>query len=296
MAHLQPSHVSIPTKLFIESSYGFCWGVRDGKAKRTEIAKSWKPPCGIRRLSAEKICTRIFSAEQELGMLEKVYDDQISNDIDDQISNDIDDLVIDDDNFYLVDEHGWKVRRMRGNDFEMRKVASIQAEAFHVSVALFDDLFFQFFQAEVLAGLLYRLKNSPSDRYACLVAVPESSTSNHQDELVGVVDATVLGDGDVVQHLDGAKQYLYVSGIAVSKTHRRKKVATALLKACERVSALWGYEYLVLRAYEDDRGARALYENAGYRVVSEDPPWLALVGRKRRILMVKQRSSCKVVH
>lgn len=281
MAHLQPTHTSIATRLFTDSNCGFCWGVRDGKAKRTKLSRSWKPPCGIGRISGKRSFTRVFSTEQEMGMLEKIDGDQISNDSDGII----------DDSFYLVEELGWKVRRMVEEDIEMRKVANVQAEAFHEPVALFDDFFFRFFQAEVLAGLLYRLRNSPSDRYACLVAVPESSTSKQQDELVGVVDVTVLADGDVLQHLDGAKQYLYVSGIAVSKTHRRKKVATALLKACEVVSALWGYRYLVLRAYEDDWGARALYENAGYRVVSGDPPWLAWVGRKRRILMLKLCSS-----
>ena len=74
---------------------------------------------------------------------------------------------------------------------------------------------------------------------------------------------------------------------------RRKKVATALLKACEAISTLWGYEYLALRAYENDWGARALYENAGYRVVSGDAPWVALIGRRRRILMIKRCSSRK---
>lgn len=41
-----------------------------------------------------------------------------------------------------------------------------------------------------------------------------------QDQLVGVVDVTVLRDNDVLQHLDGAEEYLYVSGIAVSNDFR----------------------------------------------------------------------------
>lgn len=70
---------------------------------------------------------------------------------------------------------------------------------------------------------------------------------------------------------------------------RRQKVATALLKACEMVANLWGFEYLVLRAYEDDWGARKLYSNAGYRVVSKDPPWISSwIGRRRRVLMIKR--------
>ena len=46
----------------------------------------------------------------------------------------------------LVNEYGWKVRRLVEEDGEMRKVAQVQAQAFHVPVALFNDLFFEFFQ------------------------------------------------------------------------------------------------------------------------------------------------------
>ncbi|KAK9271380.1 hypothetical protein L1049_026970 [Liquidambar formosana] len=55
------------------------------------------------------------------------------------------------------------------------------------------------------------------------------------------------------------------------------------------VSILWGFEYLALRAYEDDWGARKLYANAGYKVVSGDPPWLTTwIGRRRRVLLIKR--------
>lgn len=73
--------------------------------------------------------------------------------------------------------------------------------------------------------------------------------------------------------------------------NRRQKVATALLKACDILSVYWGATYLVLRAYEDDSGARTLYTNAGYTVVSGDPPWTSTwIGRKRRVLMIKRCS------
>ncbi|XP_027089987.1 GCN5-related N-acetyltransferase 10, chloroplastic [Coffea arabica] len=190
----------------------------------------------------------------------------------------------------LLSEHGWHIRRMVETDEEMRKVAGVQAEAFHEPVVLFNDFFFEFFQAEVLSGLLYRLRNSPPDRYACLVAEPSRDTSgSNMDDLVGVVDVTVSRDDEVLQYISGADEYLYVSGIAVLNNFRRKKVATALLKACDRLCNLWGFEYLVLRAYEDDWGARELYSNAGYRVVSGDPAWLTTwIGRRRRVLMIKE--------
>lgn len=47
---------------------------------------------------------------------------------------------------YLVCEYGWMVRRLIENKDETRQAAQVQAEAFHIPVALFNDLFFQFFQ------------------------------------------------------------------------------------------------------------------------------------------------------
>ncbi|CAL5212089.1 unnamed protein product [Lathyrus oleraceus] len=189
----------------------------------------------------------------------------------------------------LACEYGWRIRRLIVNADEINMAAQVQAEAFHVPVALFNDLFFQFFKAEVLSGLLYKFKYSPPNRYACLVA------ENDQDspkQLVGVVDVTVMRDQDVLQHLpDEAQEYLYVSGIAVSNAFRRMKIGTVMLKACDMISNLWGFEFLVLRAYEEDVGARTLYTNAGYQVVSKDPPWTSnWIGRKCRVLMIKRIS------
>ncbi|KAL1362651.1 hypothetical protein AAHE18_03G095800 [Arachis hypogaea] len=147
-------------------------------------------------------------------------------------------------------------------------------------------------KAEVLSGLMYKLNNSPPNRYACLVAEAATEDADSQKQLVGVIDVTVLRDRDVLQHLPAeAQEYLYISGIAVSKTFRRRKIATALLKACDKLSILWGHEFLALRAYEEDLGARKLYTNAGYHVVSRDPPWTSnWIGRKCRVLMIKRTS------
>lgn len=153
-------------------------------------------------------------------------------------------------------------------------------------------------------------------RYACLVAEPAINDPDSPKQLVGVIDVTVLRDQNVLQHLPPeAEEYLYISGIAVSKTfrwlstiwsslycyevyihetnwwNRRRKIATALLKACDMLSILWGFEFLALRAYEEDLGARKLYTNAGYQVVSRDPPWTSnWIGRKCRVLMIKRTS------
>ncbi|KAF8404311.1 hypothetical protein HHK36_009194 [Tetracentron sinense] len=152
-------------------------------------------------------------------------------------------------------------------------------------------------KAEVFSGVVYKIRNSPPNRYACLVAEPtdaSDSISASGEGLVGVVDVTVLRDEAVLRHLEGAEEYLYVSGIAVLNAFRRRKIATVLLKACDLISIMWGFDYLALRAYEDDSAARKLYTNAGYRVVSGDPPWMTTwIGRKRRILMIKRSTLSK---
>lgn len=126
---------------------------------------------------------------------------------------------------------------------------------------------------------------------------PSDANSESKTKLVGVVDVTALRDEAVLQHLQGADEYLYVSGLAVSKRFRRRKIGSCLLKSCEMLSVLWGFKYLVLRAYEDDLGARTLYANAGYRVVSRDPPWLtSWIGRRRRVLMIKQSNFLNLIN
>lgn len=191
---------------------------------------------------------------------------------------------------YLAREAGWGVRRMGRVGEEMRRVALVQAEAFHVPVALFNDFFFDFFKAEVLAALIYKLRNSPPDRYACLVAEEADELLQSQapfEKIIGVVDCTVQDEGDILRNLQGVQEYFYVSGIAVLPSFRRRKVGTALLKACEVLALEWRQRFMALRAYEDDSSAKGLYAKAGYRVVSRDPGWVTWVGRRRRVLMIK---------
>lgn len=56
---------------------------------------------------------------------------------------------------------------------------------------------------------------------------------NDQDspnELVGVIDVTVMRDQDVLEHLpDEAQEYLYVSGIAVSNAFRSVSIYVSVM-------------------------------------------------------------------
>ncbi|KAL5776310.1 hypothetical protein ACOSP7_009236 [Xanthoceras sorbifolium] len=243
-------------------------------------------------------CSSTKEKEVEMGVFSKVENvrkSSRSREIIKEIDDDDDEKKEEEEEkldwLVVSEEYGWQVRRLVVEDGEMRRVAFVQADAFHTPVLLFNDLFFEFFKAEVLSGLLYKLKNSPPSRYACLVAEPTttSSTRESQGKLVGVVDVTVQRDASVLQHIQGAQEYLYISGLAVSKSFRRRKIASVLMKACEMLAILWGFEYLVLRAYEEDSGARTLYSKAGYQLVSVDPPWMSSwIGRKPRVIMIKR--------
>jgi hypothetical protein len=54
---------------------------------------------------------------------------------------------------YLVREVGWGVRQMGRVGEEMRRVAQVQAEAFHVPVAVFNDFFYDFFKVNMFPKL-----------------------------------------------------------------------------------------------------------------------------------------------
>lgn len=55
---------------------------------------------------------------------------------------------------YLVSEFGWKVRRLIENEDEMREVVQVQAEAFHVPMAFFNEIFFEFFKVSLISYIL----------------------------------------------------------------------------------------------------------------------------------------------
>ena len=80
-----------------------------------------------------------------------------------------------------------------------------------------------------------------------------------------------------------------------SSDNRRRKVATVLLDACDLIASEWGFEFLVLQAYEDDKAARLLYARNGYKIISIDPWWLSKwFGKRRRVILAKNASPCKI--
>lgn len=96
-----------------------------------------------------------------------------------------------------------------------------------------------------LINLVYIL-----NRYACLVAEsPSDANSEPKTKLVGVVDVTALGDEAVLQHLQGADEYLYVSGLAVSKRFRYVPYIYVLFLSH---STAWAVIIMVINEQEEE--------------------------------------------
>ncbi|KAK9271412.1 hypothetical protein L1049_027002 [Liquidambar formosana] len=139
MAHLLPNYVcpNISKGPYNESSCRYI--SISGKTRSLERKRGLMVQC---------CSSSSTSSAEEVGLVEKVQVDG--------------NLQVGKGHFgCLISEYGWKVRRLVEEEEEMRMAVQVQAEAFHEPVALFNDFFFQFFQAEVLSGLAYKLRNSP---------------------------------------------------------------------------------------------------------------------------------------
>ena len=59
----------------------------------------------------------------------------------------------------------------------------------------------------------------------------------------------------------------YLSDLAVSPSHRKRGLATALVRRCEDLALGWGYDKLYIKVRRDNESARRLYGRMGYAVV-----------------------------
>ncbi|MEO0854625.1 MAG: GNAT family N-acetyltransferase, partial [Cyanobacteria bacterium J06648_11] len=84
------------------------------------------------------------------------------------------------------------------------------------------------------------------------------------------------------------RRYPYIANLAVLSQHRRCGVARQLLSAAEDVARTWGCLQIYLHVMEDNRPARMLYHQLGYRLWrSRRTMWTAL-GCPRQLLLCKQ--------
>jgi len=80
---------------------------------------------------------------------------------------------------YLACEYGWRVRKLFENAEEIRKASQVQAEAFHVPISIFNDLFFQFFQVLLLSFSFFFLLFQSNKSLHSFVSIFKKSKQNN---------------------------------------------------------------------------------------------------------------------
>jgi aminoglycoside 3-N-acetyltransferase I len=102
----------------------------------------------------------------------------------------------------------------------------------------------------------------PSDAYLqALLAKPTFIvvTATQEGEVVGGLAAYVL------EKFERERSEVYIYDLAVAEAHRRKGVATALIRELQRVAAGRGAYVIFVQADPGDDPAIALYESLGTR-------------------------------
>jgi len=205
----------------------------------------------------------------------------------------------------------WRVRQVYGDGKvlldQLREVAELLAEGFNKSGSTSRDL---------LNGLVQKVRWSGGN-FLCLVADDGEDGS----ALVGACDLTLLPAGGPKRSREGLvadvptelnlpedTHFLYLTGMVVPATYRRRGIGQALLHRCEAMAGKIepAPACVALHVDKNNTGARKLYAGAGFTYVgwsegddsdpsrtSEDTgglPWRLPFGKKKaktEVLMVK---------
>lgn len=120
----------------------------------------------------------------------------------------------------------------------------------------------------------------------------------------GLLGIALLAFGDALASFRSELPYkprggCHVSNMAVALSHRRRGIATRLLRWCEEEALRRGVDVAYLHAYEDALPALSFYRSHGYEVVAREPQGFlsSLPGfgpkRARRLLMAKRLTSAQ---
>lgn len=95
----------------------------------------------------------------------------------------------------------------------------------------------------------------------------------------------VVAFASVEEHRDAAEPFLYLDDFSVTKRYRGRGIGRVLLQTVEQDAAEHGLGCVGLHVEAQNAGARRLYQNCGYEVISErdgsDPDDSRLCLRKR---------------
>lgn len=114
--------------------------------------------------------------------------------------------------------------------------------------------------------------------------------------IVGTVDLIWHQKEEVLRFIDGASEYMYLSGMAVHNEYKRQGIGTLLLEGAEAKSKALGIKFIALQVHVENEVAQGLYEKAGYRAVHTSSAWafetiLPGTQGKRRVLMIKRMNA-----
>lgn len=134
-----------------------------------------------------------------------------------------------------------------------------------------------------------RLKEAESrgnSGYACLVVTTTHPETSRSGPIVGTVEISQR-QCELWRLLPPKRAYL--SNLAVRPDQRRQGAAQQLLSTCEAIALQWGFRQLYLHVMADNRGAQALYAQAGYEPCEVSNPILSGLGlRPQRLLLSKR--------
>ncbi|MEM9771812.1 MAG: GNAT family N-acetyltransferase [Cyanobacteria bacterium P01_D01_bin.73] len=204
---------------------------------------------------------------------------------------------------------------------DIATVSDLLAASFHKPTGWLGWLY-PLLRAGIHEDLSHRLRQ-PSQHYACLTAIDTpidtptvsatADTSSQRSPFPAAIasscfwrpknqqspwekqhNATVIGTVEIAARSQFPlgwrdPSHLYISNLAIAKSHRRQGIATALLQECEHFAKRWGFTSIHLHVLEDNQAARQLYREAGYHTEAALADWFSrLLGRSRRLLMCKK--------
>lgn len=202
------------------------------------------------------------------------------------------------------DPRGVVLRDARGRDVrfaerdELDAVSALQTRGFYepalgVACDAIDGPLRAAFAWDVLRTLRKKYAYARAGRFAPLVATTRDERGG--EAIVGVCEVSVQRDFEVMEALRDvggggeAEEYAYLSCFTVDDGHRRRGLASSLMRAGECVAKAWGFDIALLHVYAENRGAVRAYEKNGYATLRAPfrTPYDVLRGRTK-LLMAKR--------
>ncbi|HIK11760.1 MAG TPA: GNAT family N-acetyltransferase [Oscillatoriaceae cyanobacterium M33_DOE_052] len=184
---------------------------------------------------------------------------------------------------------------------DLHGIADVLTDSFHsregwegwmrpvFRLGIYEDMRTRLREAKPTYGLgTSYAKGASNVYYACLVSVLRRSVAVSDLSEETVVGTVEIGVRSLELWTPGSSPHIYLSNLAVAPAYRRQGVASQLLIACEEIARQWGAHDLYLHVLQNNRSARRLYFNLGYRLHRVEPSLIDwFLHRPKRLLLRK---------